>query len=191
LTVVLGEYCGDCGMALKTGARCPRCGSRRPRPLPPDARWYCYNCAADVGSRRRACSQCGGQQLLPSGFEPTMRGMTALLREAEPRRSRSRVPVRSVGQAERMQAETLTVRQTERARASGRQSAVRRPKSSNAIWWVIIVLAGLWILATISESLTDGTADIQPGQAFMEKQRDYRESMARPMTENDWRLYAP
>lgn len=191
MSVVPGEYCGDCGMALERGARCPRCGSRRPRPLPPRARWCCYNCSADVGVRSRKCPQCGGRQFLPRGFEPTMRGMTALLREEKTLGGPRRMPTPSVSQAERMQTATPAVRQAERPQTRDRQSPVRTQKSSNAIWWVLIVLAGMWILGTITKSLTDNAPDIQPGQAFLQKQHDYRESMARPLTEDDWRLYAP
>jgi hypothetical protein len=188
LSVVPGEYCGDCGMALERGARCPRCGSRHPRPLPPRARWCCYNCSADVGVRSRKCSQCGGRQFLPHGFEPTMRGMTALLREEKTLGGPRRMPAPSVvSQAERMQTATPAVRQAERPQTRDRQSPVRTQKNSNAIWWVLIVLAGMWILGTITKSLTNSTP-LPAGpanQATIQKNHDYMESLTRTMRADD------
>jgi len=121
-----------------------------------------------------------------------MRGMTALLREEKTLGGQRRMPAPSaVSQAERMLTATPAVRQAGRSQTRGRQSPVRTQKSPNAIWWVIIVIGAFWILSTITKSLTNSTPDIQPGEAFLQKQHDYRESMARPMTEDDWRLYAP
>jgi hypothetical protein len=166
-------YCGDCGMPLKGPGSCPRCRSSHFRELLPGTRWYCYDCEAAVPRNAEKCPRCGAEHRLPRGFEPTMRGMTALLRED-----------RTQGKAKVRVPKTQRVREVAEVPRPSRRAA---PTKVPAILWVLLVAGGLWILSLVVESLSDSSSwqDIRPSQATTQKYNDYMKSLQRPMESDD------